>query len=137
MLSRMKLTDEYVGVVVENDDHGLIIIDDLIQLNEKSVDSLFRVLRRPGGSTGGVYNTGVAVSEMAEANLQGIIYFIKNFKRIGHTCTHGDVELSKVRAMYHQRYTEESHKDPEVLPTADSKDWTNTLETVEEYIRVY
>ena len=37
--------------------------------------------------------------------------------------------------MYHQQYMEESYKEPEVVPTIDSKDWTKTLETVEEYIR--
>ena len=53
---------------------------------------------------GGVSNPGVALSEMAEANLQGMIYYIKYFKSIGRTCTHASVELAKVCAMYHQRY---------------------------------
>ena len=46
-----------------------------------------------------------------------------------------DVDLSKFRAMYHQRYMVEAHKDPEVLPTVNPKDWPKTLETVEDYIR--
>ena len=37
MLSRMRLTDEDVGVVVANDGHGLIMIDDFSQLNGKCV----------------------------------------------------------------------------------------------------
>ena len=44
MLSRMNLTDEAVGVVVANDGQGIIKIDDFAQLNEKSVEGLFRVL---------------------------------------------------------------------------------------------
>ena len=47
-------------------------------------------------------NPGVVVSAMDEENLQGMIYYIKHFKSIGSTSTHVDVELSKVRAMYHQ-----------------------------------
>ena len=47
MLSRMKLIDEAVAVVVANDEQGLIKIDDFSQLNEKSVEGLCRVLRRP------------------------------------------------------------------------------------------
>ena len=71
-------------------------------------------------------STEVAVSEMYEANLQGMIYYIKHFKRIGRTCTHVNVELTRVRAMYHQRYMEESYKDPEVVPTVDPKDRPKT-----------
>ena len=71
MLSRMNLTDEAVGVVVANDGQGIITIDDLAQLNEKSVEGLYRVLLRPGGTTGGVSSTIIAVSAIAEANLQG------------------------------------------------------------------
>ena len=85
----------------------------------------------------GMSNPGVAVLETVEANLQGMVYYIKHFKSIGRTCTHAYVELEKVRAMYHQRYMEESHKDPEVVPTSDPKEYPKTLETVEEYIRVF
>ena len=85
ILSQMKLTDEAVGIVVGNDGQGLTTIDDFSHLNEKYVKGLCRVLKRPGGNKCGVYNPGVAVSAMAEAKLQVIIYFIKNFKRIGCT----------------------------------------------------
>ena len=64
-----------------------------------------------------------------------MIYCIKHSKRIGHTCTHANVELANVRAMYHQRDMEDAHKDPEVVPTVEPQDRTNTLETVEDYIR--
>ena len=111
MLSWMKLTDKAASFVVANDGQGVITIKDFAQLNDKAVESLCRVLWRPGGTTWGVSNPSVAVLAMAEANLQGMIYFIKNFKIIGHTCTHAGVELAKFRAMYHQRDMEESHND--------------------------
>ena len=44
MSSIMKLTDEAVGVVVTNNGKEIITIDDFAQLNEKSVESLCRVL---------------------------------------------------------------------------------------------
>ena len=81
----MNLTDEAVGVIFDNDGQGIITIDDFSQLNEKYVEGLCRVLRRPGGPIGGVSNPEVAVSEMAEENLQGMNYYIKHFKRIGST----------------------------------------------------
>ena len=137
MLSIMKLANESVGVVIANDGQGIVTIDDFAQLDKESVEGLYRVLQRPGGTAGGVSNTGVAVLAMAEANLQGIIYYIKKFKRIGCTCTITDVDLSKVHTMYHQRNMEKYHKDPEVVPTFNSSDWPNTLETVEKYIREF
>ena len=69
---------------------------------------------------------------MYEANLQGMIYYIKHFKTIVRTCTHTYVELSKFLAMYHQWDMEEYHKEPKVVPTADPMDWPKTLERVEE-----
>ena len=51
MLSRMNMADEAVGVVVANNGQGLIKIDDFAQLNEKSVEGIFWVLRRNLGAT--------------------------------------------------------------------------------------
>ena len=127
MSPRTNVTDEAVGVLVAKNVQGIITIDYFAQLNYKSVEGLLLVLRRPGGTTGCVSNTGVAVSAMAEANLQGMIYYIKHFKRIWRTCTHVDVELSKVRTMYHQRDMEEVHKYPKVVPTVNTRDWLKTL----------
>ena len=127
ILDWVKLTDKYVGVVVANDGQGLITIGDFSQLNNKSVKGLCQVLQRTGGNTGVVYNPWFEVSEMAEANLQGMIYFIKNFKRVGRICTHANVDLAKVRTIYHQRHMEYSHKEPQGVPTIDTKGRTNTL----------
>ena len=135
MLSRIKLTYEAVSAVVANDGHRIIGIDDVSQLNVKSVEGLCWFLLSPGGNTGGVSNPGVVVSAMSEANLQGMIYHNKVIKRIGSTCTHANVELAKVREMYNQQDMDEAQRDPEVVPTVNPKYWPNTLETVEEYIR--
>ena len=132
ILLRMKITDEAGGVVVAKNVQGLIIIDYFFQLNEISVEGFSRVLQRPGGTTGGLSNTGVAVSAMDEANLQGMIYYTKYFKRIGRTCTHIYVEISKVHAMNHHQDMKESHKDPKAVPTVDPRDCPKPLETVEE-----
>ena len=103
MLVQMKLTDEAYSVVVANDGQGIISMDYFPQLNEKYVEGLCWVIFRPGGTTWGAANTGVAVSEISEANLQVMVYYIKMFKMIRRTCKHANVELSKVRALYHQR----------------------------------
>ena len=51
MLSRMKLTEEAVGVVVDKNGQGIVTNDDFTQLNEKSVEGIFWVLRRNLGAT--------------------------------------------------------------------------------------
>ena len=84
----MNLTYEAVGVAVANNGQGLITIDYFAHLTEKSVEGIFRFLRRPGGTIVGVSNHGVSVSVMAEANLEGMISYNKHFKRIGCTCTY-------------------------------------------------
>ena len=58
----MKLIYEDAGVVVDNDGQRIITIDYFFQLNYKYVEGLCRVLQRPRGTTGGVYNPGVEVS---------------------------------------------------------------------------
>ena len=65
MLSRMKLKDEAVGVVIANDGQRLITIEYFPQTNEEYVEGLFRVLQRPGWTTWGVSNPRVVVSSMA------------------------------------------------------------------------
>ena len=134
MLARTNLTYEAVGAVVANDGQGIIMIDVFAQSNEKSAEGLFRVLRSPGETKIVVSNPGVSVSEIAETNLQGMIYYIKTFKKIGRTCTHADVELANVRALNHQRDVGKTHKEPEFVPTVDPKVCPKTLETVEKYI---
>ena len=64
-----------------------------------------------------------------------MIYYIKHFKRIKRTCTKADVEISKIRDIYHQRDMGEYHKNPKVVPTVDLRDCPKTLETVDDYIR--
>ena len=78
---------------------------------------------------------GVAVSAMAESNLQRRINYIKHFKRIGRTCIHTDVELSEVLQIYYNRYMEYAHKQPELLHTIYPREFPRTLETVEECVR--
>ena len=83
----------------------------------------------------GVSNPGVEVSAMDKANLQGMIYYIKHFKRIGRMCTYTDVELSKFCTIYHQRDVEEVHKYLKVVPNFNPRDCPKTLKTMKDYIR--
>ena len=68
MLTQIELIYEAVGSVTTNGGQGLIMIDGFYQLDEKSVEVLFSVLQRRGGTAGGGSNPGVAVSAMAKSN---------------------------------------------------------------------
>ena len=72
ILSKTKLLDEAVGVVVANNVHEIITIDDFAHLNEKSVKGLLRVIRRPEGTNGGCPILG----------LQCQIWLIRNYKAL-------------------------------------------------------
>ena len=96
-------------------------------MNDKYVEGLCRVLQRTGETTGGVSNPGVEVSAMDEENLQGMIYYIKYFKKNGCTWIHADVDLEKDHTIYNHRDMKEAHKDPEVVPNVDPKDRPKTL----------
>ena len=80
VLAQMKLTDEAVGVIISNYGQGLITIFYFSQLNDKSLEGICRFWKRPGETTGGVSNTGVVVSEIYEANLQGM-FITSNLSR--------------------------------------------------------
>ena len=134
MLSQTNMTDEAVSVVVANDGQGIIMIDNFAQLNENCLDGLYRILPRHVGTTGRVSNPGVVISEMAEANLQGMIYYIKHFKKTGSTYTHADVDITKVCAMYHHKDMEESQNEPEVVLSVNTKECLKNLEIGEEHI---
>ena len=67
--------------------------------------TLFKVLRIPGGTVtvGGaqVVDNGVAISEMAETKLQGVVYFISHYDRISIVIVPLNINLVKVLDMYH------------------------------------
>ena len=74
MFFQTKLKYEAASFIITNGGQGLILIDAFSKLNEKFVEGLYLVLHMPGGATGGASNTGIAVSEIVEDNLQGILY---------------------------------------------------------------
>ena len=136
MLMRMSLAQPAAEMIIDPQGQGLSNIADFLELDrDTSVEVLCKVLRRPGGTTAaGVANHGVSVSAMAETNLSGMVYFIKHRQRIGRTCEFADVLLPAVRRLYSQRDMEEAQKDPQEIPTVDTRDWPSTLEAVVAYI---
>ena len=87
MLAQMKLTDKSVGIIISNDGQGLITIDDLSQLNEKSVEGLFRVLQKPVGTTGGCPIPGMQCQRWLKRNYKEWFTTLSIARGLGaHAC---------------------------------------------------
>ena len=71
MLQRMGLSLEAATEVVNVNGQNLSVLEHFLQLEDKDVETLCRVIRRPGGvSAAGNQNQGMQVLAMAEANLK-------------------------------------------------------------------
>ena len=69
MLQRMGLSLEAATEVVNVNGQNLSVLEDFLQLEDKDVETLCRVIRRPGGvNAAGNQNQGMQVLAMAEAN---------------------------------------------------------------------
>ena len=128
MLERMGFTNAAAQVMVNADGQGLASMDDFLTMEDDTIESICRVIRKPGGG-----DAGQVVSAKAEANLKMMVYYIKHQDRISRTIAFADVLLNKVRKMKRQAELEKKHKDPEERPEIDPKNWPKTLESVIEW----
>ena len=131
------------------DVQGIDELPELRILTDTEVESLCKVLRRPGGliannqaaiAAGGdaqIVNPGTAVSLRAENNLKLACYYLRHQVRVSRDADAAHITLPNVRRIRELRTTEEKHKDPEEGPTIDAKDWPKTMEAIVEYLRSY
>ena len=75
MLQRMSLSLVAATKVTTVDGQNLSDVNNFLQLEGKDIETLCRVIRRPGGvNRAGNANPGISVLAMAETNLKRIIY---------------------------------------------------------------
>ena len=71
MLQRMGLSVEAATKVFNVNGQNLSTVDNFLQLGDKDIETLCRIIRRPGGvNLAGNQNQGMQVSAMAETNLK-------------------------------------------------------------------
>ncbi len=71
MLQRMGLSVEAATKVFNVNGQNLSAVDNFLQLGDKDIETLCRVIRQPGGvNLAGNQNQGMQVSAMAETNLK-------------------------------------------------------------------
>ena len=131
MLQRMglslKTATELVKVYIIR--QNLSVLEDFLQLDDKDVETLCRVIRRPGGvKTAGNQNQGMQVLAMAEANLKRMCYQLRQHTRVSRPLVWADITLLSVCALSVQAEMESSHRDP-------ITNWTKKFEAIDEYFR--
>ena len=122
MLGNINLNADAANVVIMEKGQKISSMDGFSQLDEKSVETLCRVLHWSRWSITGVSaNNGAAVLVMAATNLQEMLYFINHPKRVGRILNYDYVALIKVCKLYCQHEMEEAHKNPDFVPAIDPK----------------
>ena len=121
------------------DNHTISSINEFKSLDNGSVKTLCKVLRRPRCVTAtGALDPGVKVNARDQSNLMLDVYLIKNQYRVSRDVTFRNVTLSGVRKFSSQREMEEYATEGSVAtPMVYIKDWSNMLEVVEEYLRTF
>ncbi len=136
MLQRMGLSLEAATEVVNVNGQNLSVLDDFLQLEDKDVETLCRVIRRPGGvNAAGNQNQGMQVSAMAEANLKRMCYELRHYTRVSRPVVWADITLLSICTLSAQAEMEVSHRDPITLPGMDPKNWTKNFEAIDEHFR--
>ena len=127
------------------DDQAIDSVQELTLLEDKEVENLCRVLRRPGGTIPNpqaavvgapalIGNPGTQVSLRAENNMKFAVYFLKHRTRTSRATTAADITLDQVQGIRNLRQEEENHDDVEA-PKLDNRDWPKTMEAIIEYLR--
>jgi hypothetical protein len=136
MLQRMGLSLEAATKVVNVNGQNLSVLEDFLQLEDKDVETLFRVIRWPGGvNAAGNQNQGMQVSAMAEANLKRMCCQLRHHTCVSRPAVWADITLLSVHALSAQAEMVASHQDPITLPVMDPKNWTKNFEAIDEFFR--
>jgi hypothetical protein len=144
LLVRLKFSVPAAAAIV--DEQGIDSLEEFKLLTDEDIESLCKVVRRPGGSVvnpdahiagqpGMIRDGGESISMLAEGNLKLCSFYLSHLHRVGRTTDYANVTLVKVRTMSQLKKYEKDHSDPTVEPTIDAKDWSRNLESLEEYLR--
>ena len=112
-------------------DQGIDCLDELRVPDDKEVESLCKVVRRPGGSTS---TTGTTESLWAEANLKLAVFYLKYLERTSRQADASNITLANVRSYRAHKQWEMEHKDV-AAPTNNMKDWPKTIQSLVEYLK--
>jgi hypothetical protein len=133
-LQRMVLTN--TASEYPTDEQRMDNLNEFRILTDDEVETLCKVLRRPGDTVGNppVPHPGFPVSIRAENNLKLTCYLLRYHQRTSRSITPAEVTIDAVRALKVHREWESNHVDVEP-PELNAKDWPRTIEAIEEWLR--
>ena len=120
------------------EEQGMDNLDEIRLLTDDEIESLCKVIRRPGGTipppagaaagAANVANPGVPVNQRAETHLKLCAFFLRHQVRVSREVTIPAITLDAIRTVRELREFESSYKKPEGTPTINAKDWPKTME---------
>ncbi|KAI2513196.1 hypothetical protein MHU86_1234 [Fragilaria crotonensis] len=142
-MTRIGFTEAAAQAIVE--DQGIDSLDEIKLLTDEEIESLCRVLRKPGGMIPGVgagaaqvQNPGVQVNQRAEGHLKLLAFYLRHQARVSREVNAPDITLESIRSVRELREFESTYKTPtDNVPAINAKDWPKTMESIEEYLRSY
>ena len=143
MYARIGFTAAAAQVIV--DEQGLDSLDEVKLLTDDEIESLCKVIRRPGGSIPGaagaapVANHGTPVNLRAENHLKLLAFYLRHQDRISRQVEVANITLDTIRAIRELREFESSYSTPKdtTAPVINAKDWPKTMEAIQEYLCSY
>jgi ribosomal protein S13 len=142
MLVRIGLSENAAQIIVA--EQGLDSLEEIKLLTDDEIESLCKVVRRPGGTVPGpnpgdapVNNPGVPVNLRAENHMKLLAFYLRHQDRVGRATAAADIQLDTIRTIRELRDFESTYKAPDDPPTINAKDWPKTMESIHEYLRSY
>ena len=128
-------------------DQGLDTLDELKVLTNDEIESLCKVVRRPGGTIPNpnagdpgqpatLLNPGEPVPLRAELNLKLACYYLRFKDQTSQVVGSPEINLVNVRRLRNHIDWEKSHKDVDA-PELSLQDWSRNIESIEEWLRGY
>jgi hypothetical protein len=125
------------------DEQGMDTLQEIRLLTDYEVESLCKVIYRPGGTVPApvahgspIPAPGVQVNLRAQGHLKLLVFYLCHMERVSRTVTVASITLDVIRAVRELQEFELSYKVPDLdPPTINAKDWPKTMESIEEYLR--
>jgi hypothetical protein len=140
VMTRIGFSEVAAQALVE--EQGMDSLEEVKLLSDDEIQSLCKVIRRPGGTIPGaagaapVNNPGVQVNQRAEGHLKLLSFYLRHQERVSRAVNAPDITLAVIRTIRELREFESTYKAPTGdLPVINTKDWPKTMEAIEEYLR--
>ena len=141
-MTRIGFTEAAAQAIV--DEQNIDSLDEIKQLTDDEIESLCKVLRRPGGmlpavgDAAPVQNPSITVNQRAKNHLKLTSFYIRHQYRVSRVVTPPDITLASIRGIRDLREFESTYKPPkDDIPTINAKDWPKTMESIDKYLRSY